>query len=109
MNPGTKAMSVEGSSPSSRPSMNPRAKSKAVNDWKHLGLSSLTLTLTPALSPGERGNPFPRIGNMLALDLTRFRGSMREPLFGEFSSCSPPPRAQTPLACRDFLRLDMPK
>jgi hypothetical protein len=59
-------------------SMNPRFEFKALKGWKHLGLTSLTLTLTPALSPGERGNSFPRIGDMVALDLTRFKGPMRE-------------------------------
>ena len=39
-----------------------------------LNLNSLTLTLTPVLSPGERENSFPRLGNWLALDALRFRG-----------------------------------
>jgi hypothetical protein len=65
--------------------MNPRSELKALKDWKDLELNSLTLTLTPALSPGERENSFPRIGNMLALDLTRFRGSMREMVRGILS------------------------
>jgi hypothetical protein len=73
-------------------SMNPRSELRVLKDWKDLGLNSLTLTLTPGRtsawhhSPGE--NSFPRIGNMVALDLTRFRDSMRDNRFGEFS----PPR-----------------
>jgi len=65
--------------------MNFRSEFKSLKDWEHLGLSSLTLTLTPALSPGEKENLFPRIGNMRALDLTRFRGSMREIVRGILS------------------------
>ena len=34
---------------------------------------------------GERENSFPRIGNMLALDPLRFRGSMRERFRGILS------------------------
>jgi hypothetical protein len=67
---------------------NPQSLLEALKDWKHLVMNYLTLALTPALSPGERGNLFPRIGNMLALDTPRFRGSMREP----FSGNSRPPR-----------------
>jgi hypothetical protein len=58
--------------------MNPCSELMALKDWKDHELNSLTLTLTPALSLGERENSFPRIGNMLAQDLTRFRGSRRE-------------------------------
>jgi hypothetical protein len=57
----------------------------ALKDWKDLELNSLTLTLTPALSLGERENSLPRIGNMLALDLTRFKGLMREMVRGNLS------------------------
>jgi hypothetical protein len=62
--------------------MNRRSELMALKDWKDLELNSLTLTLTPALSLGERENSLPRIGNMRALDLTRFRGSMREMVRG---------------------------
>jgi hypothetical protein len=33
--------------------MKPRSEFTALKDWKHLGLNSLTLTLTPALPRGE--------------------------------------------------------
>jgi SAM-dependent methyltransferase len=65
--------------------MNPCSELMALKDWKDLELNSLTLTLTPALSLGERENSLPRIGNMLALDLTRFKGSKREMVRGMLS------------------------
>jgi hypothetical protein len=71
--------------------MNRRSELRALKDWKDLELKSLTLTLTL----GERENSLPRIGNRLTLDLTRFRGPMREmvrgilsPLRGEGSARS---------------------
>jgi hypothetical protein len=66
-------------------SMDLCSKFQTLKYWKLIVLDGLTLTLTPALSPGGRGNSFPRIGNMLALDLPRFRGSMREMVRGILS------------------------
>ena len=53
-----------------------------------MGFNGLKPALTPALSPEERENTFPRFDNLQALDLTRFRGSRRE---GEISPRPSPP------------------
>ena len=58
--------------------MNLGSQFRAQNWRNSIGINGLKLALTPALSPEERENTFPRLDNLQALDLTRFRGSMRE-------------------------------
>jgi hypothetical protein len=60
---------------------------------KSLAINGLTLALTPALSPEERENRFPRLGYMIAQDL-RGLSSFQWPTFGYRSASYPTSRAR---------------
>ena len=87
---------------------NRSSKFRAQNWWNILDLNSLTLTLTPTLSPGEREKLFPRLERTQASGLPWFRGSKSKICFGDFSPhrrpCLPPPTRRGRRCCRVLMR-----